>query len=297
MVRVLGAARARAAWRRGGQAVHAGCRRLLPHTSDPLWDAVVFLFLCPPDGASVDRDGGHAPPSSHTPFPPRPSPLDACHTRNEINWKVCDGQEPRDRRDSYVRSGQMFLKRPGVVCLTLRRLIKKQFFCTAQGAPRPPPALAEDDGCLGKPSRSGEATGSDGVVGETPDVSGSGCFHTTPTARRKRLAGRPVALHQHLPPNTAASATTFPVAGVTGTHMGFRDLTRRQNVLQLPEDAEAARNTREEKERGRGASNTLRRWLTYRVRRPMTRRVLAGHLDNNTRTHAHTSAFASMLLF
>ena len=51
---------------------------------------------------------------------------------------------------------------------------KEAFLCTTQGAPRLSPGLAEADGSPDSPSRPGEATGPSGVVGETPDVSGSG---------------------------------------------------------------------------------------------------------------------------
>ena len=51
---------------------------------------------------------------------------------------------------------------------------KEAVLCTTQGAPRLPSELAEADCSPNIPSRPGEATGPGGMVGETPDVSGSG---------------------------------------------------------------------------------------------------------------------------
>lgn len=126
----------------------------------------------PPDGASIYRDGGHAPPSLHTPFPPRPSPLDVLHTGNEIKWKACDGLEPRAGVTATIWPDVS--EATGCRLPNFTQVNKEAVLCTAQGAPRPPPALVEAGGCPGKLSRPGEATGSDGVVGETPDVSGPG---------------------------------------------------------------------------------------------------------------------------
>ncbi|MPC72298.1 hypothetical protein E2C01_066597 [Portunus trituberculatus] len=136
---------------------------------------------------------------------------------------------------------------------------KEAVLCTTQGTPRLPRGLAEAEGSPDSPIRPGEATGPGGVDGETPDVSGAGAAF--PPRQQpdgsQRSDGRP------------------------GPHTG-------PGCPSAPEEAEAARILAEGEGRGRGGANTtLRRWLTDRVRRPMTRRVLAGHPHTRPRPHCY----------